>query len=341
MICYLVRRIILIITTFIGITVVCFFITLMFPGGPVEQAISHMVSGNKDRLSRLKDSSEKEKLNITYGYEKPVLKQYFHWLSGIITGNFGRSFQTNRPVFLVISERIPISLFFGLTGFILAYLICIPLGYTRALHHNKLLDKLSNIIVYIGYVIPGFALGILLLVLFRDVSFFNVFPLGDAVSHNYESVPWYNKLFNSIHHMILPVMCYTITGLGILTAHMKKSVMKELKKKYIETALAKGLAYKKIIFRHVLPNALIPILAGLGSFFTVFFAGSILIEKIFNIPGIGYLAFDSIIKRDYPVVIGLIIIQSLLNLAVRFVSDISIAAADPRIRLEAGANNYV
>lgn len=331
---YLLRRFLLVIPTLIGITIVCFFITRIFPGGPVEQAIQKMITGGKGMISRSVESKEVERLKKIYGFDKPVIIQYFRWVFRMIVGDFGDSFRTHKPVLYEIAGRIPVSLIFGLTGFLLSYLICIPLGIVKALKHNSVFDSASSIVVYIGYSIPGFALGILILVFFGGGSFWNIFPPGGIVSDNFEYLPWHKQVFDHIHHMILPVLCYTIGGFAVLTTLMKNSLMKQLGKDYIKTALAKGLPYNKIVVRHALQNAFIPILAGLGSFFSIFFAGSILIEKVFNIPGIGLLGYNAIIQRDYPVVLGLIVIQSLLNLIGRIVSDFSLALADPQIRFD-------
>jgi microcin C transport system permease protein len=331
---YLLHRLLLVIPTLIGITVVCFFITRMLPGGPVEQAIQRMIAGSKGTMGRHVESKEVQRLKRIYGFDKPVVVQYFRWVSGLVKGNFGDSFRTHRPVLSEIARRIPVSLTFGLTGFFLSYLICIPLGIAKALKHNSLFDSISSIIVYIGYSIPGFALGILLLVFFGGGSFWNIFPLGGIVSDNFEYLPWYKQVFDYAHHMILPVLCYTVGGFAVLTTLMKNSLMEQLGKEYIKTALAKGLSYKKVVVRHALQNAFIPILTGLGNFFSIFFAGSILIEKVFNIPGMGLLGYNAIIQRDYPVVLGLIVIQSLLNLIGRIISDVSLALADPRISFD-------
>jgi microcin C transport system permease protein len=331
---YLLRRLFLIVPTLIGITMVCFFITRLLPGGPVEQAISRMIAGSKGMMSRSIESKEVERLKRIYGFDRPVVTQYVSWLTDMIRGDFGDSFRTYKPVLNEIASRIPVSLTFGLTGFFLAYLICIPLGIKKALRHLTIFDSASSIVVYIGYAIPGFALGILLLMLLGGGTFLNLFPLGGIISDNFEYLPWYMQILDYIHHMVLPVACYTIGGFAILTTLMKNSLMEELGKDYIRTALAKGLPYRKVIFRHAFQNALIPILTGLGSFFGVFFAGSILIEKVFNIPGMGLLFYDAIVQRDYPVVLGLIVIQSLLNLVGRLVSDFSLVLADPRISFD-------
>jgi microcin C transport system permease protein len=318
----------------LGITLVCFFITRVLPGGPVGQTIQKMMESTRSSMSPSEESREIEKLNKIYGFDEPAIIQYVHWLSRILTGDFGESFHTRGPVLSEIMERIPVSLIFGLTGFFLAYLICIPLGIAKALRHGSLFDRLSSIVVSIGYSAPGFALGVLFLVFLGGYSFLNLFPPGGIVSDNVEYLPLYMKMIDYIHHMILPVLCYAISGFAVLTSHMKNFLIEELGKDYIKTALARGLSFKKVVIRHALRNAFIPIFAGLGSFFNIFFAGSILIEKVFNIPGIGLLGYDAIIQRDYPVVLGLIIIQSFLNLAGRFISDISVVITDPRMRFD-------
>ncbi|MEJ2663362.1 MAG: ABC transporter permease subunit, partial [Spirochaetia bacterium] len=239
-----------------------------------------------------------------------------------------------RPVLAEIAARLPISLTFGLTGFLLSYLICIPLGIKKALTHRSLFDTVSSVVVYVGYAIPGFALGVLLLVFLGGGSFLNLFPLSGIVSDNFEYLPWYRQILDFLHHMVLPVLCYSIGGYAILTTLMKNSLMEELNKDYIRTALAKGLPYNRVVFRHALRNAFIPILTGMGSLFTLFFAGSILIEKVFSIPGMGLLSFQAMLDRDYPVVLGIIIIQTLFNLLGRLISDFSLAVADPRISFE-------
>ena len=331
---YLLKRLLLMIPTLIGVSIICFLITRMLPGGPVEQAIMRMTQGADQTIRKTVESKEVERLRKIYGFDKPIIEQYFSWMGKIVQGDFGESFRSFRPVTTEIFSRLPISLTFGLTGFLLAYLICIPLGIKKALRHKSLFDTASSIIVYIGYAIPGFALGVLLLVFLGGGTFFNLFPLSGVVSDNFEYLPWYGQIFDFIHHMILPVICYTIGGFAVLTTLMKNSLMEELNKDYIRTALAKGLSFKKVVFRHGLQNALIPILTGIGSLFTVFFAGSILIEKVFTIPGMGLLSYEAIVYRDFPVVLGIIIITTLFNLIGRLVSDFSLAVADPRISFE-------
>jgi microcin C transport system permease protein len=331
---YLIKRLLLIIPTLIGVSIACFLLTRILPGGPIEQAIMRMTSGGQQIHSKSVETKEVERLKKIYGFDKPIHEQYFSWMGKIVVGDFGESFRDFRPVLSVIIERLPISLSFGLTGFLLSYLICIPLGIKKALSHRSIFDTVSSVVVYIGYAIPGFALGVLLLVFLGGGSYLNLFPLRGIVSDNFEFLPWYMKILDFLHHMVLPVFCYSIGGYAILTTLMKNSLMEELNKDYIRTALAKGLPYNKVVFRHALRNAFLPILTGLGRLFAIFFAGSILIEKVFSIPGMGLLSFDAMLNRDYPVVLGIIIITTLFNLLGRLISDFSLAVADPRISFE-------
>lgn len=329
---YLLKRFLLMIPTLLGISIICFGITRILPGGPIEEAIAQMSQKNKgETSSRTINEKEIARLKAIYGFDKPVIVQYFVWIGNILRGDFGESFRTHNPVLKDIADKIPISLLFGLTGFFLSYLICIPLGIKKALKYNTAFDTTTSIIIYVGYSIPGFALGVLLLVLFGGGSFLNFFPLSGIVSDNFEYMSFFGKFLDVLHHMILPVFCYTVGGFAVLTNLMKNSLMDELNKDYIRTALSKGLPFKTVVFRHGLRNALIPIATGIGGLFSVFFAGSILIEKVFSIPGMGLLGYDSIVQRNYPVVLGLIIIQALLNLMGRLLSDVTLAVVDPRI----------
>ncbi|HOF00749.1 MAG TPA: ABC transporter permease subunit [Spirochaetota bacterium] len=331
---YILKRLLLMIPTLIGISIVCFFITRILPGGPIEQAIAQMTTKGDAGLTKRINEKEIERLKKIYGFDKPAYIQYFVWMKNILRGDFGESFRTHKPVLTEIGEKIPISLIFGLTGFFLSYIVCIPLGVKKALSHNTAFDTASSIAVYAGYSIPGFALGVLLLVLLGGGSFLNLFPLTGVVSNNFENLSFLGKIFDVVHHMVLPVFCYTIGGFAVLTSLMKNSLMDELNKDYVRAALAKGVPYKKVIFRHALRNALIPIATGIGGLFGAFFAGSILIEKVFTIPGMGLLGFESVVQRNYPVVLGLIIIQSLFNLLGRILSDFALVVVDPRITFD-------
>jgi len=245
--------------------------------------------------------------------------------------DLGTSYAYGDPVWEVIKYRLPISLYFGSIGFLLTYLVCIPLGVMKAIQHKKLFDTLSSIIVFVGYATPGFALGILLLVLLGGGSFWNVFPLGGFVSDNFSDLTLWRKVWDLIHHTVLPVICYMISSFATLTILMKNSLLDNLNKDYILTAFSKGLGAKAVVYKHALRNSLIPLATGFGHFLSIILAGSFLIERVFNIDGMGLLGYTSIINRDYPVVLGILVISSLLGLIGNILSDICYIFIDPRI----------
>jgi microcin C transport system permease protein len=254
--------------------------------------------------------------------------------SGLLTGDLGRSYVYAEPVGSVIKKRFPVSIYFGLTGFLLSYLVCIPLGVFKAIKHTSRFDVATSAVVFLGYSIPGWALGAVLLVFFGGGSFWNVFPLGEFRSAGWENLDTVHKVLDQLHHTILPVIAYMVGSFATLTVVMKNSLLENLGQDYVRTAFAKGLHERRVIFVHALRNSLIPIATGLGHLLSLILAGSYLIEKVFNIQGFGLLGFTSIIKRDYPVVLGILVIGSLLRLFGNIFSDILYAVIDPRIRFK-------
>ena len=252
--------------------------------------------------------------------------------SGLLAGDLGTSYKYEVPVVDLVVSRFPISLRFGLTGFLLAYMVCIPLGVFKAIRHGTHFDFASSALVFIGYSIPGWALGAVLLVLFGGGSFWDVFPLGGIHSDGYESLSTWGKVVDSLTHMVLPVIAYSIGSFATLTVLTKNSLMENLGQDYVRTAFAKGLDEKRVIFVHALRNSLIPICTGLGHAISLVMAGSYLVEKVFNIDGIGLLGFTSIIGRDYAVVMGVLVINTFLMLLGNILSDVLYVLVDPRIR---------
>src|SRR4029077_4599536 len=234
----------------------------------------------------------------------------------------------------VIKSRFPVSIFIGLTGFFLSYLVCVPLGVLKAVRHRSTFDFVSSTIVFLGYSVPGWALGTALLVLFGGGSFWSLFPLGGFRPDNWQYLSFFGKVTAQIHYMFLPVLCYTIESFATLTILMKNSLMENLGQDYVRTAYAKGLSEHRVIFVHALRNSLIPIATGLGSEISIILAGSFLIEKVFNIDGMGYLGYTSILQRDYPVALGILVISSLLLLVGNILSDMIYVVVDPRIRFQ-------
>jgi microcin C transport system permease protein len=273
-----------------------------------------------------------EELKKFYGFDKPVHIRYATWLANVVQLDLGTSYVYQDPVWDVIKRRFPVSIFLGLTGFLLSYLVCIPLGIFKAIKHGSKPDFASSALVFLGYSIPGWSLGTLLLVLFGGGSFWDVFPLGGFRPDNWEYLGFFQKIQSQLYYMFLPVVCYMIGSFATLTILMKNSLMENLGQDYVRTAFSKGLGEKRVIFLHALRNSLIPISTGLGHFFSLILAGSFLIEKVFNIDGMGYLGYTSILQRDYPVALGILVVGSLLLLIGNILSDIIYVIVDPRIR---------
>jgi microcin C transport system permease protein len=340
---YFLRRALLIIPTFLGITLVVFVITHFVPGGPVEREIMRMrmgtmseggVSGGGGRGAMELPEDAVEQIRQYYGFDKPVHIRYALWLWKVLHFDLGNSYIYQDPVWDVIKSRFPISITLGLTGFLLSYLVCIPLGVLKAVKHGSKLDFVSSVVVFMGYAVPGWALGTALLVLFGGGSFWSVFPLGGFHSDNWDYLPFWDKVADQLRHMALPVLCYMVGEFATLTILTKNALMENMSQDYIRTAFAKGLHKRRVIFVHALRNSMIPLATGLGHVFSLILAGSFLIEKVFNIDGMGYLGYQAIIQRDYPIALGILVIGSVLMLIGNIISDMIYAFVDPRIRFK-------
>jgi len=328
------------IPTLLGVTVIVFIIINLAPGSPIEKKIQQMRFGgmdshNTDMGGGGRDSGVSDEviaaLKKQYGFDKPLHIRYFIWLKNLIKLDFGESFIHEEDVIDVIISKFPVSLQFGLISLFMSYLVCIFLGVYKAIRHGSVFDILSSFALFVMYSIPGFMLAIILIVYFAGGSFLDWFPIGGLVSDHYDDLSFLEKVWDRIHHFILPLICYMIGSFTILTMLMKNSLLDEIKKDYIRTARAKGLSEKVVYLKHALRNALIPIVTGLGSFLSVFFAGSLLLETIFQLDGMGLLGFQSVLERDYNVIMGLIFIQSLLMLLGNLISDLAYVIVDPRI----------
>jgi len=340
---YILRRLLFIIPTLIGISIVVFGIVNLAPGSPIEQKLQQLrfagsADGNGESSSKGAGATvSKEVLDALkkqYGFDKPVHIRYWIWLKNLSTLDFGDSFTYEEPVIDVIISKFPVSLQFGLFSFILSYLISIPLGVYKAIRNGTRFDVTSSIGLYFAYSIPSFMLGIILIVFLSGGNFLDIFPIGGLYSDFYDEMTTFERFFDRVYHAILPLFCFTIGSFAQLTQLMKNSIIEEISKDYIRTARAKGLSEKVIYLKHALRNALIPIATGIGSFLSVFFAGSLLLEKVFQLDGIGLLGFNSILSRDYNVIMGLVFIQSALMLIGNLISDIAYVIVDPRIDFE-------
>ena len=256
--------------------------------------------------------------------------------SGILTGNLGKSYIYAKPVTEIMAPRFRISLFLGLTGMLLSYLVCIPLGIKKALNHGTSFDIGSSLLIFIAYSIPGWALGGVLLVLLGGGSFLDVFPLGGLHSPReiWEQLSPMQKVFDQLHHMILPIIAWSIGSFATLTVLMKNGLLENLGQDYVRTAFAKGISEKRVIWLHAIRNSIIPIAANIGQIIGVVISGSYFIERVFNIEGFGKLAFEAILQRDYPVTLGFLVIVVMLRLIGNIISDLSLALVDPRIRFK-------
>lgn len=324
------------IPTLLGITVLSFIIINLTPGSPVEQRLQQMrmgAAGTGGGGGRDMGVSQEviDALNKQYGFDKPLHVRYFKWLGNIARLDFGDSFKYEEPVTGLIVQRFPISMTFGIVSFLLTYLICVPLGVLKAIRHGSKFDRVTSFLLFGAYSIPPLMLGILLLVFFAGASYFDWFPISGVISDNYGDLTNWGKIVDRLHHAVLPLICYMIGGFTFLTMMMKSSMLDIVKLDYVRTAKAKGLSDKAVFMKHALRNALIPIIAGMSGILSMFFTGSIIIERIFNIDGMGLLGINSVNARDYNVLMGLIFFQSLLFLIGRLLTDVLYVLVDPRI----------
>ena len=439
---YVIRRLLLMIPTFLGATMLVFVILQMAPGGPLEKTIMQIQmgasqgggeggatsSGSSGAGTLLPKRALKE-LERFYGFDKPIWQRYLIWLgvwereikhrtlffkigdtevkknmgkrryafvrkkgaelevynvdgnistlwtarfdmnisdeeiinfeelkstgklqdiskleatifeteySGVLTGNLGKSYTYQQPVLEVMKPRFKISILLGLTGFLISYLVCIPLGIKKALNHGSKFDLISSSIVFMAYSIPGWAFGGVLLVLFGGGSFWDVFPLGGLHSPQeiWVNLSFFEKILDQLHHVILPIIAWTIGSFATLTVLMKNSLLDNMSQDYIRTAFAKGLSEKRVIWVHAVRNSIIPIASGIGYIIATIIAGSYFIEMIFNINGFGKMGYQAILDRDYPITMGFLVIVVIIRLIANLLSDMALAAVDPRIRFK-------
>ncbi|MCB1323595.1 MAG: ABC transporter permease subunit [Spirochaetales bacterium] len=334
---YVIRRLLLMIPTLLGITILVFTLIQFLPGGPVEQYIARVreAAGQTGTdLGRQITTRELDRIRAHFGYDRPAHERYIIWLGNVLVLDLGESFTYQEPAWDVIRARMPISLFFGLTSFLLSYLICIPLGLKKALSHQSTFDVASSTLIFAGYVIPGYVLGLLLIIFLAGGSYLDLFPIGNVVSDNFEELSFGAKILDFLHHMLLPMICYMASEFAFLTLLMKNTLLDELGKDYMRTAMVKGSDFDTAVRRHALRNALIPIATRLSEIFTLIFAGALLIEKVFNIDGMGLLVYNAILDRDYNVVMGIILMVSVLTMFGRLFSDLLYVLIDPRIRFD-------
>ena len=343
MIAYILKRLLLMIPTLIGILFFTFLIIQFVPGGPVEQ-LANKLSGlnsitesssvsNLYRGSNGLSEEHIQQLNKFYGFDKPFFERFLIMMSNYTVFDLGVSYFHNQSVGELILSKLPVSITLGLWSFIIVYAVSIPLGIKKAINDGSNFDIISSTIVLIGYSIPGFVLGIGLIVLLGGGSFFDIFPTRGLVSDNWADLSFFGKITDYLWHITLPIICLVIGSFAVMTMLTKNSFIDEINKLYVVTARAKGLSENRVLYSHVFKNAIIPILTGFpAQFVSAFFTGSILIETIFSLDGIGLLSYEAIIQRDYPVVMGTLFIFTLIGLLTKLFTDIMYVYVDPRIK---------
>lgn len=353
---YILRRLLLMIPTIVGIMAISFAVVQFAPGGPVEQVISDLTnSAGSDRLSgtggdllqgggdeggryRGAQGLDPEfiaKLEKQFGFDKPPLERFLGMMWNYARFDFGESFFRNTSVVDLIIEKMTVSISLGVWILIFSYAISIPLGIRKAVSDGSTFDVWTSGIIIVGYAVPSFLFAILLIVIFAGGSFFDWFPLRGLVSENFDALPWWQKILDYFWHMTLPLITLLLSAFATTTLLTKNSFIDEIKKQYVTTARAKGLTERKVLYGHVFRNAMLIIIAGFpGAFISAFFTGSLLIEYIFSLDGLGRLGYDAVVKRDYPIVFATLYIFSLMGLFVSLISDLIYTWVDPRIDFE-------
>ncbi len=347
---YILRRILLMIPTLFGIMLITFIVTQFVPGGPVERMIADLEGASRTgevssaasiyQGGRGLDAERIAEIKALYGFDKPPLERFLTMMKNYLVFDFGRSYYHHQSVVDLVISKLPVSMSLGLWTFVIVYGTCIPLGIKKAVRDGSRFDIITSTIILVGYAIPGFVLAIVFIVLFGGGSFWNIFPLRGLVSDNWAELGLMSKILDYLWHMVLPITASTVGSLAVMTMLTKNSFLEEIRKQYVLTARAKGLSENRVLYRHVFRNAIIPIITGFpGSFITAFFTGSLLIETIFSLDGMGLLAYESILNRDYPVVLGTLYFFTILGLVSRLLSDLSYVLVDPRITFDSVESN--
>jgi microcin C transport system permease protein len=360
---YILRRLMLMVPTLLGIMVINFFVIQAAPGGPVEQMMSQL-KGRGDVTARFTSGGENssagapstagveqgsmsrggrglspelvERIRKQYGFDKPIGERFLKMMGGYLTFDLGESFFRNARVSDLVISKLPVSISLGIWTTLLVYMISIPLGVAKAVRDGSRFDIASSSIVIVGNAIPGFLFALLLVVLFAGGSFWKIFPLRGIVSDDWRTLSWGALILDYAWHMVLPITAMVIGGFATLTMLTKNSFLEEIGKQYVLTARAKGLAERRVLYGHVFRNAMLIVIAGFpAAFIGVLFTGSLLIEVIFSLDGMGLLGFEAAIGRDYPVMFGTLWTLGLLGLLVGLIGDLMYVLVDPRIDFEA------
>jgi microcin C transport system permease protein len=338
MLSYILKRLLLMVPTLLGALTITFVVIQFVPGGPVEQIMAEARATDKGgegggyKASRDIDKKQIEELKQLYGFDKPAHVRYVEMLGNFVRFDLGRSFMYNKDVWSLIKEKLPVSISLGLWSFLISYLISIPLGVAKAVRDGSRFDVLSTLVVLVGYAIPGFVLGVLLIVVFAGGTFLDWFPLRGLTSDNWDELDWAARVVDYFWHLAMPLTCLVIGSFAVMTLLTKNTFVEEMRKQYVLVARAKGLTQQRVLYKHIFRNALIPLVTGFPSAFVgAFFAGSVLIETLFSLDGLGLLGYEAVVRRDFPVVLGSLYFFTLIGLVVKLVSDLLYIFIDPRV----------
>ena len=341
---YILKRVLLMIPTLFGVLLLTFVVIQFVPGGPVEQMVSQLqgrdtggegaaVTGAGYRGRQGVDAARIAEIRQLYGFDKPAPERFWQMLNQFVRFDLGKSFFYPKDVWSLVKEKLPVSISLGLWTFFLSYLISIPLGIAKAVRAGTRFDRVTSLIVLVGYAIPGFVLGVALLVIFGGQL--QWFPLRGLTSSNWDQLSLGAKVVDYLWHVTLPVTASVLGAFAVTTMLTKNAFLEEIRKQYVLTARAKGLDERRVLWKHVMRNALIPIVAGFpAAFVGAFFSGSLLIETLFSLDGLGLLSYESVMRRDYPVVMGTLYLFTLIGLVTKLISDLCYVWVDPRVKFD-------
>ncbi len=344
---YLLRRLLLMIPTLIGILLVSFLVIQFVPGGPVEQLVQQLrgknmgggevsASGGGYRGAQGVDPEKIKEIKTLYGFDKPAPQRFFDMLGRYARFDLGQSYFQPKSVFQLIKEKLPVSISLGIWSFLIVYAVSIPLGIAKAVRHGSSFDLWTSTLILVGYAIPGFVLGVALLVFFGGGSFLQWFPLRNLTSDNFDQLSLVGKVLDYFWHLTLPLICLIVGSFAVTTMLTKNTFLEEIRRQYVLTARAKGLSERTVFYKHIFRNALIPLVTGFpAAFVGAFFTGSLLIETLFSLDGLGLLSYNAVIQRDYPVVLGSLYVFSIVGLLTKLVTDLSYTWVDPRVKFDA------
>ena len=338
---YIFKRILLMLPTLFGVLLITFVVIQFVPGGPVEQYLSEARRGvgasqtgsGNYRGSQGVEPARLEQIKALYGFDKPPHERFIQMLGQFARFDLGQSFFQNKSVSALIWEKLPVSVSLGFWTFLISYLVAVPLGIAKAVRAGSRFDLVTTVLVLLGYAIPGFVLGVALLVIFGGQL--QWFPLRGLTSANWDELSLGAKVVDYLWHLVLPLIAMVLGSFAVTAILTKNAFLEEIRKQYVVTARAKGLSEGQVLYKHIFRNALIPIVTGFpAAFIGAFFTGALLIETLFSLDGLGLLSYESVIRRDYPVVMGTLFLFTLIGLVTKLISDLSYVWVDPRVKFD-------